>query len=465
MSLKIYNTMSRKKEPFQTIEPGKVRMYVCGPTVYAKAHVGHAMSSLVFDVIRRYLESRGYEVRHVMNYTDVDDKVILRANELGVEPLDLAKKFADQYDQHLKDLNIESAQVKPKVSEEIDQIIAMVSGLIEKGFAYEVDGDVYFRVNRDKDYGRLSGRGLEDMQAGARLEVDQRKEDPGDFALWKAAKEGEPSWESPWGQGRPGWHIECSAMSLHHLGEQIDIHGGGNDLIFPHHENEIAQSESYTGKKFARFWVHNGMMQLGGEDMSKSTGNVYAIDDFLEEHEGEVLRMVVLNGSYRSPLIFNDEVVSHAERALERLRNGLRPALVKDSGSTKMGEELAQAAQKARSEFEKAMDDDFNTSGALSHIFELVKAVNQARDAGAGETDLALGQSVIRELTGVLGLSLDEDDSEGHEAAPFIQMLVDVREELREIEQWQLADSIRDRLASLGVSVEDLKDGTVWRFQ
>ncbi|MEJ2551800.1 MAG: cysteine--tRNA ligase [Anaerolineales bacterium] len=465
MSLKIYNTMSREKEPFQTIEPGKVRMYVCGPTVYAKAHVGHAMSSLVFDVIRRYLEYRGYEVRHVMNYTDVDDKVILRAKELGVDPLELAKKFADQYDQHLKDLNIEPAQVKPKVSEEIEQIITMVSGLIDKGFAYEVDGDVYFRVARDKDYGRLSGRSLEDMRAGARLEVDQRKEDPGDFALWKAAKEGEPSWASPWGQGRPGWHIECSAMCLHHLGEQIDIHGGGNDLIFPHHENEIAQSESYTGKVFARFWVHNGMMQLGGEDMSKSTGNVYAIDDFLKMHDGDVLRMVVLNGSYRSPLTFNDEVVDQAERALERLRNGLRPALANDSAAKETGKELAQAGQKAREKFEAAMDDDFNTSGALSHIFELVKTVNQARDAGASESDLTLGQSVIRELAGVLGLRLDESVSKDHEAAPFIQMLVDVREELREIEQWQLADSIRDRLASLGVSVEDQKDGTVWRFQ
>ncbi len=465
MSLKIYNTMSRVKEPFQTIESGKVRMYVCGPTVYAKAHVGHAMSSLVFDVIRRYLEYRGYEVRHVMNYTDVDDKVILRANELGVDPLELAKQYADQYDQHLKDLNIEPASVTPKVSEEIDQIITMVFGLIEKGFAYEIEGDVYFRIARDKDYGRLSGRGLQEMRAGARLEVDRRKEDPGDFALWKTAKEGEPSWESPWGQGRPGWHIECSAMCLHHLGEKIDIHGGGNDLIFPHHENEIAQSESYSGKEFARFWVHNGMMQLGGEDMSKSTGNVYAIDDFLEAHEGDVLRMVVLNGSYRSPLTYNEEVVNQAERALERLRNGLRPAMAQDSGSGALGEELAEAAQKARSDFEEAMDDDFNTSGALSHIFELVKAVNQARDAGAGESDLTPGQRVIRELTGVLGLCLDEGDSESHEAAPFIQMLIEVRDELREIKQWQLADSIRDRLASLGVSVDDLKDGTVWRFQ
>ncbi len=464
MTLKIYNTMTREKEPFQTIEDRKVRMYVCGPTVYAKAHVGHAMSSLVFDVIRRYLEYHGNEVRHVMNYTDVDDKVIIRANELGVDPLGLAKKFADQYDQHLQDLNIELADVKPKVSEEIDEIINMVSGLIEKGYGYEIDGDVYFRVTKDEDYGRLSGRGLRDMRAGARLEVDQRKEDPGDFALWKAAKEGEPSWPSPWGQGRPGWHIECSAMCLHHLGEQIDIHGGGNDLVFPHHENEIAQSESYTGKVFARYWVHNGMMQLGGEDMSKSTGNVYNIDEFLNQHEGDVLRMVILNGSYRSPLMFNDEVIHHAERALDRLRNGLRSAMEEGNAPKSLGEEISNAARKARTGFEKAMDDDFNTSGALSHIFELVKVVNQARDSGAGNEELALGQSVIRELSGVLGLQLKEIGREGFEATPFIQLLVDVRDELREIEQWDLADSIRDRLASLGVNVEDLKDGTIWRI-
>jgi cysteinyl-tRNA synthetase len=465
MSLQIYNTMTRGKEPFQTIEDGKVRMYVCGPTVYAKAHVGHAMSSLVFDVIRRYLEYRGYAVRHVMNYTDVDDKVIVRANELGVDPVDLARQYADQYDQHLQDLNILQAHANPKVSEEIDEIISMVSGLIEKDYAYEVEGDVYFRVSRDDDYGRLSGRGLKDMRAGARFEIDERKEEPGDFALWKAAKEGEPSWPSPWGQGRPGWHIECSAMSLHHLGEQIDIHGGGNDLIFPHHENEIAQSESYTGKVFSRYWIHNGMMQLGGEDMSKSTGNVYTIDEFLERFEGDVLRMVILNGGYRSPLMFNDEVIHHAERALERLRNGLRPAIDQDTVVESLGDEIGKAAQHARSGFEKAMDDDFNTSGALAHIFELVKTVNQARDSGAKEDDLKRGQDAIRELAGVLGLQLDAGVSDQFETAPFIQLLVDIRDELRAIEQWDLADSIRDRLTSLGVSIDDLKDGTVWRLR
>ena len=465
MALKIYNTMSRKKEVFQTLEDGKVRMYVCGPTVYAQAHVGHAMSSLVFDVIRRYLEYRGYDVRHVMNYTDVDDKVIVRAEELGVDPLDLAEQYVDQYDQHLSDLNIKPPHVKPRVSQEINEIISMVLGLVERDMAYEVDGDVYFRVNRDEDYGRLSGRELQEMRAGARLEVDERKEDPGDFALWKAAKAGEPSWDSPWGKGRPGWHIECSAMSLHHLGEQIDIHGGGNDLIFPHHENEIAQTESFTGKDFARYWVHNGMMQLGGEDMSKSTGNVFTIDEFIKQHDGEVLRMVVLNGSYRSPLVFNEEVVNHARRALDRLRNALRPAMKQDAESQTIVEEMSQAAARARSGFEAAMDDDFNTAGALGHIFELVKMINQARDAGAGDTELSVAQDSLRELAGILGLRLHGGEARLHESAPFVDLLIEVRSELRRLAQWELADSIRDRLVELGVSVEDVKDGTTWHFQ
>ena len=326
MTIQIYNTLSRKKEPFETIEPKKVSMYVCGPTVYDNAHVGHAMSVLVFDIIRRYLEYRGYEVRHAMNYTDVDDKIINRANAENIDPYDLAERYIQQFSQHLEDLNILPATVYPRATQEIDQIIEMVQGLIEKNHAYEAEGDVYFFVSSDDDYGKLSGRKIEDMQSGFRINVDERKETPMDFALWKASKPGEPAWDSPWGPGRPGWHIECSAMSLHHLGEQIDIHGGGNDLVFPHHENEIAQTESYTGKSFARYWVHNGMLQLSGEKMSKSLGNLVTIEDFLAENEADVLRMMILNSSYRSPLTFNDETVGHAERALTRLRSALRPA-------------------------------------------------------------------------------------------------------------------------------------------
>ena len=293
MALRIYNTLTRKKETFETLVPGEVSMYVCGPTVYDNAHVGHAMSTIVFDIIRRYLEYRGYNIHHVMNYTDVDDKIIQRANQAGIEPVKLAESYINEFDQHLKDLNVLPASVNPRATEEIDNIIAMVNDLVERGYAYVGDGDVFFSVTSDEAYGKLSWRRLEDMEAGARIEVDERKRNPMDFVLWKSSKPGEPAWESPWGPGRPGWHIECSAMNLHHLGEQIDIHGGGNDLIFPHHENEIAQTECLTGKTFARYWVHNGMLQLSGEKMSKSIGNLITVEEFLSGHDADVLRMMI----------------------------------------------------------------------------------------------------------------------------------------------------------------------------
>jgi cysteinyl-tRNA synthetase len=463
MSLRIYNTLGRKKEPFETVEPGKVRMYVCGPTVYDDAHIGHGMSSIVFDVIRRYLEYKGYQVRHVMNYTDVDDKVIQRAQELDVDPVELAREYIEAYDRHLRDLNVEPAHVFPRVSEEIDTIIDMVRGLIGAGFAYEVEGDVYFDVSRDEEYGKLSGRQPEEMRAGARLEVDERKADPADFALWKAAKPGEPAWESPWGKGRPGWHIECSAMSLRHLGERIDLHGGGNDLIFPHHENEIAQTECLTGKPFARFWVHNGMMQLGQEAMSKSLGHMVTIEAFLGEHEPDVLRMVVLNAHYRRPITYTEEVVAQAESALERLRGGLRDAQPAEDVDEAVAAALREKVQAARRGFERAMDDDFNSPAALAQLFELVRAINQARDAGLEEKPLSEAQEVLRELLGVLGLTLERSRAV-EEVAPFIELLVQVRQELREEKQWALADRIRDGLQSLGVVLEDEAGGTRWRF-
>jgi cysteinyl-tRNA synthetase len=463
MTLKIYNTMTRKKETFKTIEPDKVRMYVCGPTVYDQAHVGHAMSSIVFDVIRRYLEYKGFQVDHVMNYTDVDDKVIIRAQDLDVDPLGLAEKYIHEYDRHLKELNVLPAKVYPRVSTEIREIVEMVAGLIERGYAYEVDGDVFFRVGQDEDYGRLSHRDMEEMRAGARLGVDERKEDPADFALWKSAKPGEPAWDSPWGPGRPGWHIECSAMSLHHLGEELDIHGGGNDLIFPHHENEIAQSESYTDKPFARYWVHNGMMQLSGADMSKSTGNVFSVERFLAVHEADVLRLMILNASYRSPLTFNDDVIEQAERAVERLKGALRPATPLSDVPIGTQEELEAVVGVTRQKFEDAMDDDFNSAGALGHLFDLVKAINQARTAGLAAEQLGAAQDLLRELTGILGLRLEQADKLEGEAGRFIDLLLEVRTALREAKQWELSDMIRDRLADLGVTIEDGKEGTIWR--
>jgi len=463
--LRVYNTLSRKKEEFETLEPGVVKLYVCGVTVYSDAHVGHAMSALVFDIIRRYLEYRGYDVKHVMNYTDVDDKIIARANQLGEDPLKLAERYIKDYAQNLTDLNIKPATSNPRVSNTIDLIIEFVQGLIDKGYAYTADnGDVYFRVEKDEDYGRLSGRKLEDMQAGARIESGDEKENPLDFALWKATKPDEIFWESPWGKGRPGWHIECSAMNLQELGEQIDIHGGGNDLIFPHHENEIAQSESYTGKEFARYWIHNGMMQLGGEAMSKSTGNLVTIDEFLSKYNADVMRMIVLTGSYSAPLNYTEDTLESAERGLERFKAGLRPALPNAKGLTpEAASALAEQAKPIKQAFIDAMDDDFNTAGALAPLYELAKIINTARDAGATDEQLEPIQATLRELTVVLGLRLEEKTGSGG-ADKFIDLLVDVRSEARAQKIWALSDMIRDKLKELGVTIEDSKDGTSWRW-
>jgi cysteinyl-tRNA synthetase len=465
MTLKIYNTLTRRKEEFVTLEPGKVRMYVCGPTVYNNAHVGHAMSALVFDIIRRYLAFRGYTVIHAMNFTDVDDKIILRAKQQGVDPFQLAEGYIREYEQDLKDLNVLPASINPRATQEIPQIIAMIEGLIERGYAYPAEGDVYFRVERDADYGRLSGRRLDDMQAGARIEVGEQKENPMDFALWKAAKPGEPAWDSPWGKGRPGWHIECSAMNLHHLGEQIDIHGGGNDLIFPHHENEIAQTESLTGKPFATYWVHNGMLQLGGEKMSKSLGNLVTIEDFLARHSADTLRFMVLNSGYRGPLTFNEDVIEQAEKGVERLSSALKPALpgVKGAPEASLAALRGQveASEKA---FIEAMDDDFNSAGAMAALFELVRAINQARADGATADELQPAQGRLQELAGVLGLTLQKAHKSGGEAGAFIDLLLEVRGELRKQKLWALSDLVRDRLKALGVTIEDSKEGSTWHF-
>ncbi len=464
MTIQIYNTLTRKKEPFETIEEGKVRMYVCGPTVYDKAHVGHAMSALVFDIIRRYLEYKGYEVRHVMNYTDVDDKIIIRANQEERDPIKLAETYIDEFNQHIDDLNILPATIYPRATSEIPYIIGMVEGLIDKGHAYETeDGSVYFFVTSDDDYGKLSGRKLEDMLPGTRVEADSRKESQMDFALWKAAKPGEPFWESPWGEGRPGWHIECSAMSLHHLGEEIDIHGGGNDLVFPHHENEIAQSECLTGKTFARYWVHNGMMQLSGEKMSKSLGNLVTIEEFLADHSADVLRYMVLNSSYRSPLTFNQEVIEQSERALDRLQSGLKPAL--PGANVPASDLLKKQTEETQERFIKYMDDDFNTSGALAALFDLVKQINQARDAGVNQDGLNPAQEKLKKLTQVFGLQLEEDEASVSDAAPFIDLVVEIRQQLRKEKLWDLSDQIRDQLKEMGVVIEDSKGGSTWYWE
>jgi cysteinyl-tRNA synthetase len=472
MSIQIYNTLTRTKEPLQTIVPSVVKIYVCGVTVYDQAHIGHAMSALVFDVIRRYLEFRGYTVEHVVNFTDVDDKIINRANQLGRDPKELAESYVAEFLEELAALNVKRATAYPRATETMDEIIRFIACLIESDHAYEAAGDVYFRVASDPDYGKLSGRNLQDMLAGTRFEVDERKESPADFALWKAAKPGEPFWPSPWGNGRPGWHIECSAMNLKHLGEQIDIHGGGNDLIFPHHENEIAQTESLTGKEFAHYWMHNGMLQIHTriedgnvklEKMSKSLGNVVTIRDFLREHEADVLRLIVLSSYYRSPLAYGEAIVADQERKLARLRSALEPA-AGDTASGPAVESLAEVAQGAREHFVQAMDDDFNTAGALAALFELVRAINTARDAGVGGAPFAAAQAALRELAGVLGLRLEpQPQQNSQEAAPFIDLLIELRAELRKAKQFALADMVRSRLSELDVALEDTPQGTRWK--
>ena len=466
MALRLYNTLTRSKEVFETLEPNLVKMYVCGPTVYAEAHIGHAMSALVFDIIRRYLEYSGYDVKYVMNYTDVDDKIIDKARQLGQDPYQLAQRYIDDYAADLEALNVLPASVNPRATEEMDYILKMVSSLLEEDRAYAVDGDVYFRVDRDADYGKLSGRKLEGMEAGARIQVDERKEHPMDFALWKAAKPDEPAWESPWGMGRPGWHIECSAMNLHHLGEQIDIHGGGNDLIFPHHENEIAQTEAITGKPFARYWMHNGMLTLKNEKMSKSLGNMVTIREFLAEHPADVMRLMVIQSAYRNPLVYSEDTLGSAEQVLRRLLSAKKPA---QSGAAGLQAQAAlafeESAQKARESFKTAMDDDFNTAGALAAVFELVKAINSARADGASAANLEEPQAVFAELTGVLGLQLLESQRSQSDAEPFIDLLLELRQDVRAEKNWAMSDKIRDGLKALGVLVKDGKDGSSWDWE
>lgn len=451
--MKIHNTLSGKTEDFEALD-GKVNMYVCGITPYSASHIGHAMMSVIFDVVRRYLEFKGYDVCHIQNFTDIDDKMILAANSTGIDVADLAESNITDYLAEMDALNVARAHEYPRATAEIGKITEIIAKLIEKGYAYPVAGDVYFRVNRDEDYGKLSHRDLDGLIAGARVEVDERKEDAMDFALWKSQKPGEPAWDSPWGMGRPGWHIECSAMAIKYLGSSIDIHGGGRDLIFPHHENEIAQSESFTDEvPFSRFWMHNGMLRLGEDKMSKSIGNIVTVGEALSSYSPDALRLFFLSSHYRAPLLYTEANVAGQERALERLKNAVRPASAASVGST-------IDVSPAKAQFVEAMDDDFNTPRALAAMFELAREINRGKDEGA---DVLGAQDTLRELSGVLGISLDET-AETSAAGPFVQMLVNVRTELRAARQFDIADSIRDRLSELGVTIEDTPEGTEWRI-
>jgi len=460
--LRLYSTLSRKVEPLETIEPGVVRMYVCGVTPYDNAHIGHAMSAIVFDVIRRYLEHVGYEVRHVVNFTDIDDKIIVRAQREGVSASELTEKLIADFHREREALGVLPATVYPQATLEIPAIVTMIEGLIEKGHAYVANGDVYFRVRTFDDYGKLSGRNVDDMVSGARIEIDERKEDPLDFALWKAAKPGEPTWPSPWSDGRPGWHIECSAMCSHHLNGQVDIHGGGTDLIFPHHENEIAQSEAFLGvAPFARYWLHNGMLQLGGDKMSKSIGNVIRIKDLIEGGTTQAFRLMVLQSHYRAPLTFSEESLDAAAKGLDRLITATRPATHAPESGPDQG--LDRAIQQASDQFHAAMNDDFNSPAAVAALFDLARSINRARDAGAGVEEIDRGRLALIDLAGVLGLDLESSDRSAGDAGPFIDLLVQVRDRLRAEKQWALSDLIRDRLAEKGITIADGPQGTTWQ--
>ena len=436
---------------------GPVRMYVCGVTPYSESHVGHALHAIVFDVLRRYLDWRGIPVQHVQNFTDIDDKLIDRANRLGIPMLELAEQNIEDYHRQLASMNVQPAHVYPRVTEVVPQIIGFIQGLIEKDFAYESGGDVYYRVRKfgGDRYGALSKRNIDDMLSGARVDPTELKSDPLDFALWKSAKPGEPSWESPWGHGRPGWHIECSAMALNALGEQIDIHGGGADLIFPHHTNEIAQTEAYTGHPpFARIWMHNALLQLSGDKMSKSLGNLVTIAEALEKFGGDALRMFVIGSHYRSPVTYTDDALSAAKAGVDRLRNAAF------SEGKAGGEQLD--AEGTRQRFIEAMDDDLNTPRALAALFDLSREINRAATAGG---DTAAARATLKELCGVLGFTLAPAPAQGQEAAPFIDLLLAVRSELRAAKQWQLSDRVRDGLAELGVEIKDGPEGTTWSLK
>jgi len=494
MALVVYNTETRRKEPFRSLgeeETGekKLGMYVCGPTVYDDCHVGHARSYVAFDVIRRYLEYRGYDVTYVQNFTDVDDKIINRANERGVPPLQLSKRYIEEYFNDMHRLNVRDATHHPRASGLIPEMIALIERLLEKGHAYEVEGDVYFSIESASErFGKLRHQSLDDMLDGARIEVDERKRNPKDFALWKSAKPGEISWPSPWGEGRPGWHIECSVMAMKYIGETLDIHGGGKDLIFPHHESEILQSECATGKPFARYWMHNGFITINEEKMSKSLGNFFTVKEILEKYEPMVLRFFLVYTHYRSDMDFSDAGLDEARASYGRLRNfywSLKDAVEADREKTDSGlsmfdeveeeeKALRDLAIKAKMTFIKMMDDDFSTRRATAVLFGMVSDVNRVLSSGKEVHPAVLKNLLVtfEELTGILGLTFEMPGTAGAAAegadmelvGGLVGMILELRARARKEKNWALADELRDGLKELGVEVEDAKDGAKWKL-
>ncbi|MBQ3920862.1 MAG: cysteine--tRNA ligase [Firmicutes bacterium] len=457
----IYNTLSRRKERLVPQDPSMLTMYVCGPTVYNYIHIGNARPFVVFDTMRKYLEFRGQKVKYVQNFTDVDDKIINRAREEHTTAEAIGEKYIAAYFEDVKALNVEPATVHPRVTETIPEIIDFVQGLIDKGYAYEVDGDVYYSTRKFPSYGKLSGNSIEDLESGARISVGEKKRDPLDFALWKARKEpDEIAWESPWGMGRPGWHIECSTMSKKYLGETIDLHCGGQDLQFPHHENEIAQSEALSGKTFSRYWMHNGFITVDNEKMSKSLNNFFTVRDILKQYEGEVLRYFLLSSQYRGPINFSRELMEEAKSALERMRNcrrDLKSAIASGKGimTPEESEKLA-ALKKYEDKFIECMDDDLNTAGAIGAIFELIRDINTDLRGSVSKEYAEKAWELLDKLTQVLGI-LRKDDSEEIDAE--LQALIDQRAAARAAKNWAVADQIRDKLAAMGITLKDTPNG------
>ena len=473
MGIKIYNSLSRQLEDFVPLNPEQVSIYSCGPTVYDYIHMGNARTALVTDIIRRYLVYKGYNVKLVQNLTDIDDKIIKRAAELGVSAKQLASENGEAFFQDSQRLGIQPADVHPKATEHIPEMIDLIQTLIEKGAAYVIDGSVYYRVNQFAEYGKLSNRKPEDLLAGARVEVDERKEDPRDFDMWKAAKPDEPSWESPWGRGRPGWHIECSAMAMKHLGETLDIHAGGEDLQFPHHENEIAQSELATGVTFARYWMHVAFLNIDGTRMGKSEQNFILLRDALDNYPTEVIRHFLISAHYRHPLDYNQESLTKSEGALRRLNNCL-DALKKYARPVETSEitatPLQQAVQKMKAHFNQAMDTDFNTAQALGAIFTLVSAVNKSLTPDSEETDPAFAQAyqALIETCQVLGICGTDpqksDDDNVEQRDRLVHLLLEIRQDARERKDWETSDKIRDRLQELNIEIKDTREGATWKI-
>ncbi|MCQ9626953.1 cysteine--tRNA ligase [Cetobacterium somerae] len=471
--IKIYNTLKGELEIFKPLKEGEVSMYVCGPTVYNYIHIGNARPAIFFDTVRRYFEFRGYKVKYVQNFTDVDDKMIKKANEEGVTLQDIAKKYIDAYFEDTAKVNLkEEGMIRPKATEHIGEMIKIIKTLIEKGYAYESQGDVYFDVNSYKqEYGELSGQSIDDLKSGARIDVSEIKKDPLDFALWKKAKEGEPFWNSPWGKGRPGWHIECSAMSNKYLGPTFDIHGGGQDLIFPHHENEIAQSKCGTGGEFARYWIHNGYINVKGEKMSKSLGNFFLLREVLEQFEGRVVRFFILSSHYRKPIDFSDNELVQSKAGLERIENAVsRGKEILTSKPVENGSdltELKETLEISKDKFIRCMDEDFNTAGGIGAIFELVKELNKA-----GEIDKIskVGFEVLEDtieyirvvMEEVFGVLLKVEVQVGDMITELIEFLLELRREARDSKDWAFSDKVRDRLLEMGIKIKDGKEKTTW---